>query len=69
MELDSSSIVSRVLMKGAETHHERSGGGGNSSTASSNSSNNNMADMTLAQALGFASNSFFKSLTGRGDSY
>jgi len=63
MELDSSAVVSRVLMKGADTHKESASA---SSAAGSAANNNNMGDMTLAQALGFASSSFFKSWGGSG---
>ncbi len=96
MELDSTSIVNRVLMKG----NEHGSSGGSSSSASSSQVRaifsrrpaflsltcvscpvlsclvlsclalqpQSMGDITLAQALGLASNSFFKSFTGGGRS-
>lgn len=59
MELDSSSISSRVLMKGSAENLP-------SSTSSASPSAAASGDMTIAQALGLARTQFFKSLASAG---
>lgn len=54
MEMDASSVVSRVLMRGVETH----------TPASTAQQPANMGDITLSQALGMAKDSIFKSFLG-----
>lgn len=58
MELDSSSISSRVLMKGSAENIP--------SASSSSPATTATGDMTIAQALGLARTQFFKSLTSAG---
>lgn len=58
MELDSTSISSRVLMKGSAENIQSSSSSSPAATAT--------GDMTIAQALGLARTQFFKSLTSAG---
>lgn len=59
MELDASSISSRVLMKGSAENMPSSSSSASPATAAT-------GDMTIAQALGLARTQFFKSLTSAG---
>lgn len=61
MELDASSVVGRVLMRGVETSHSQQA-----------ASHQSVGDMSLSQAFGLAKDSFFKTLAGgrlTGDNY
>jgi hypothetical protein len=64
MELDSTSIVSRVLMKGSDKSTASSAS--TSHHSSGNTPNQNGADLTLSQAFGMARDSFFKGFKGFG---
>lgn len=76
MELDSASIVGRVLMRGNGTGSGGGLDGGSShSSASSNANASShstpVGDLSIAQALGLARDQFFKTLAGgsRSDGY